>query len=162
MSLVTAIGLQAYLEENNNASNYAAVQSLVNGAVPVISTQYSICNSPGQPLVLGNWSRAAQYADIMIDTLLAGATGFIDHNMAVDLNGGPSWTSSSCDAPVVINTTSADQFYRQPQFYTMQQITKFSNNCTRIGAAVEGESFNNKVIAFATPEDRIVLIVTNP
>jgi glucosylceramidase len=51
-------------------------------------------------------------------------TGWIDWNMALDLEGGPNWASNFVDAPVIVNAT-ADEFYKQPMFYTMAHFSKF-------------------------------------
>ena len=45
-------------------------------------------------------------------------SGWLDWNMALDLNGGPSWVPNYQDSPIIVNA-SANEFYKGPMFYAM-------------------------------------------
>lgn len=71
-----------------------------------------------QEVKLGSWSRAEDYANSIIDNLSHWVTGWIDSNMALDLQGGPNWLNRFVDSPIIVNA-SANAFYKQPTFYVM-------------------------------------------
>jgi glucosylceramidase len=43
-------------------------------------------------------------------------TGWIDWNLVVNMDGGPSWVNNVCGAPIIVNK-DADEFYKQPYYY---------------------------------------------
>ena len=51
-------------------------------------------------------------------------TGWIDWNLALDEKGGPNWVENYVDAAVIVNAT-ANEFYKQPMFYTLAHFAKF-------------------------------------
>lgn len=76
-----------------------------------------------QKVKLGSWSRAEDYANSIIDTLSHWVTGWIDWNMALDLQGGPNWLNRFVDSPIIVNA-SANTFYKQPTYYIMGHFSK--------------------------------------
>lgn len=50
-------------------------------------------SSPNAPIKLGNWQYAENYATEMVKNLAFGSVGWIDFNMALNLQGGPSINS---------------------------------------------------------------------
>jgi glucosylceramidase len=51
-------------------------------------------------------------------------SGWIDWNLALNELGGPSWVENYVDAAVIVNAT-ADEFYKQPMFYSLAHFAKF-------------------------------------
>ena len=45
-------------------------------------------------------------------------TGWTDWNLALDLEGGPSWVKNYVDSPIIVDG-SQGVFYKQPMFYHM-------------------------------------------
>ncbi|CAJ0563419.1 unnamed protein product, partial [Mesorhabditis spiculigera] len=60
----------------------------------------------------------------MIENISQWVNGWIDFNMVLDVNGGPSWANSSYDAPIIVNATS-QEFYKQPLYYAIAHFSKF-------------------------------------
>ncbi|KAJ1364540.1 hypothetical protein KIN20_024663 [Parelaphostrongylus tenuis] len=68
--------------------------------------------------ILGDWSRAEDYAMDIITDLNNFVAGWTDWNMCLDEKGGPNWAKNFVDSPIIVNAT-ADEFYKQPMFYAM-------------------------------------------
>ena len=43
-------------------------------------------------------------------------TGWLDWNLALDMNGGPNWANNQVDSPIIVDA-ERDLFYKQPMFY---------------------------------------------
>lgn len=85
--------------------------------------------------------------------------GWIDWNMALDLNGGPTYIGNNVDAPIMVNAT-ADEFYKQPMFYALGHFSKF---IPKDSVVVDSEISNDnvQVVAVKRPDDAIILVILN-
>jgi len=100
---------------------------------------------------LGSWTRAETYAHDILNDLLNFAGGWTDWNVFLDLQGGPNWAKNYVDAPIIVNTTNKEVFYKQPMYYYLGHFTKFlTPNSTRVGVRSTGTS-PLEVVAFLTP-----------
>ncbi|RXG52436.1 putative glucosylceramidase 4, partial [Armadillidium vulgare] len=52
---------------------------------------------------LGNWERGEQYITDIIQDSNHWSTGWIDWNLALDLQGGPNWVSNFVDSSIIVN-----------------------------------------------------------
>ena len=87
-------------------------------------------------------------------------TGWIDWNIALDLEGGPNWAKNFVDAPIIVNAT-ANEFYKQPMFYAIGHFSKFlPESSVRVELRAHWKR-GIESIAFKTPEDNIVIILYN-
>nr|CAD7572403.1 unnamed protein product [Timema californicum] len=80
-------------------------------------------------------------------------TGWVDWNLALDLDGGPNWANNTVDSPIIVNAT-ADEFYKQPMFYALAHFSKFvPPGSVRISLETENNN-NNSIenVAFVTEE----------
>ncbi|XP_063843985.1 putative glucosylceramidase 3 [Scylla paramamosain] len=80
--------------------------------------------APGERVILGDWYRAESYAANIIDDVNHWSTGWVDWNMALDIDGGPNWAYNFVDSPIIIDEKSSE-FYKQPMFYSMGHFSKF-------------------------------------
>lgn len=81
--------------------------------------------------------------------------------MALDLNGGPSWSGSQIDSPVIVNSTG-QEYYKEPTFYALAHFAKFvSPDSVRINVVVENKPKNLETVAFVRPDNSTVLVVIN-
>lgn len=46
------------------------------------------------------------------------AVGWVDWNLALDLEGGPNWVGNNVDSAIIIDAEN-DQFYKQPMYYSL-------------------------------------------
>ncbi|KRZ12817.1 putative glucosylceramidase 3 [Trichinella zimbabwensis] len=68
--------------------------------------------------ILGSWYRAQQYAHSIIEDLNNHFTGWVDWNLALDMEGGPNWANNTVDSPVIVDKEN-NAFYKQPMFYVL-------------------------------------------
>ncbi|KAG7163600.1 Lysosomal acid glucosylceramidase-like 1, partial [Homarus americanus] len=120
-------------------------------------------NDPGlEAVVLGSWSRADSYATSIIESVNHHSTGWIDWNLALDMNGGPNWAGNQVDSPIIVNAEE-DEFYKQPMFYVMGHFSKFVAPGSRLVPSwvVEPYSHNIHTAAFIHPEGPTVVVLLN-
>ncbi|RWS12713.1 glucosylceramidase-like protein [Dinothrombium tinctorium] len=128
---------------------------------------------------LGNWTRAEAYAFDIIQVQFAiqidlialsnfkvlnhGAQAWVDWNLALDIDGGPSWINNTVDAPIIVNAEHGE-YYKNPMFYVLGHFSKFiPRSSVRIGFEVQKSILNNAILtAFETPQNNIALVVLNP
>lgn len=86
-------------------------------------------------------------------------TGWVEWNLALNLKGGPTYINNFVDSSIIVNA-SAQEFYKQPTFYTLGHFSKFiPTNSSRIWSETNSKSL--KTIAFIRPDKGIVVIVYN-
>ncbi len=109
---------------------------------------------------LDEWAPAERYARNMIGDFNNGLCGFIDWNIALDLQGGPNHVGNFCHAPILVDTQSGDVRV-QPSFHYIAHFSKF----IRAGATrmmLRDEERVLQKIAFANTDGSRVLVVVNP
>lgn len=83
---------------------------------------------------LGQWYTGERYGHNLIGDLNAGMHGWIDWNLALDLNGGPNHAANFCDAPVLIDTQARKAHYQSSYWY-LGHFSRFVRpGANRIGA----------------------------
>lgn len=161
MELVEGMAVHAYCEDPNFTPGYEAVLKIVNNTIPVINTEYSTGVFNKNATILGYWRYADVYAKIILNFLLRGGVAWLDWNLVLDRKGGPNWTDNIVHGSVIVENGS-QQFYKQPTFYAIAHLSKFvPEGSVRIQATLNTPS-NGKLVAFKTPDNRIVVIATNP
>lgn len=82
--------------------------------------------------------------------------GYIDWNIHLDINGGPSNVNNTLDATTISNVT---EFYKQPMFYTMAHFSRFlPPGSVRVYSTQNDEVQN---VAFLRPDGYVALILYN-
>lgn len=107
---------------------------------------------------LGSWRRAESYAHDIIQDLLHWTTGWVDWNLALDVQGGPNWAKNYVDSPIIVNAT-AQEFYKQPMYYALAHFSKFIQPGSR--RVYCSQPKNLEVVSFLTPANAAVLVVLN-
>uniref|UniRef100_A0A1B6MEL5 Glucosylceramidase n=1 Tax=Graphocephala atropunctata TaxID=36148 RepID=A0A1B6MEL5_9HEMI len=95
----------------------------------IMYTESSINFAP-MSKYLGPWMVAALYSHNIIENLSHWTQSYMDWNLAVDLEGGPSLGLDVAGA-IVVNST-AGEFYKQPVFYAIGHFSKFIPPGSRI------------------------------
>lgn len=114
--------------------------------------------------LIGDWTRGETYGHDILGDLNAGAGGWTDWNIVLDLKGGPNHAGNVVDAPIIADTTNKTYFIKQPMFYYLGHFTKFlTPGSVRIAAMSTGYLVvpGLETTAFITPEKQIVVIVLN-
>ncbi|KAM8921562.1 lysosomal acid glucosylceramidase [Pelodytes ibericus] len=109
---------------------------------------------------LGSWDRGNQYSSSIIQDLNHHVTGWMDWNLALGIDGGPSYVNNFLDSPVIVDI-GKDEFYKQPMFYHMAHFSKFiPEGSQRIGMDASHES-SLEVVAFLRLDKAAVVIILN-
>lgn len=89
--------------------------------------------------------------------------GWIDWNLILNEEGGPTYINNTVDAAVILNSTTSNEFYKQPIFYVLGHFSKFiSPGSVRIEASLNGFRANNiKTVAFLNTDNTISVILYN-
>ncbi|KAK9892233.1 hypothetical protein WA026_019034 [Henosepilachna vigintioctopunctata] len=112
---------------------------------------------------IGAWGRGESYVKDIIDNLNNWVTGWVDWNLALNLEGGPTYIKNFVDSPILVNA-EAGEFYKQPMYYAIGHFSKFvPENSVRID--VSSNIRNVQVVGFITPGDskynHTVLVILN-
>uniref|UniRef100_A0A915HZ26 Glucosylceramidase n=1 Tax=Romanomermis culicivorax TaxID=13658 RepID=A0A915HZ26_ROMCU len=112
-------------------------------------------------VIIGSWERAENYAKDIVKNLNHWYTGWIDWNMVLDLNGGPSWVSNFVDSPILVNATSSE-FYKQPTYYALGHFSTFLVRGSK-RSKITSDDRRRRLLttAFLTPAGHKVVIITN-
>ena len=106
------------------------------------------------------WAPAERYARNIIGDLGNGVCGFIDWNIALDMQGGPNHVGNFCHAPVLIDAKSGEAHY-QPSFHYIAHFSKHVQpGAVRVGLRNADASL--QAIAFANPDGGLAVVVCNP
>ncbi|XP_067003780.2 lysosomal acid glucosylceramidase [Anabrus simplex] len=128
----------------------------------IISTEASVGDKPWDfvKVKLGAWERGESYMTDILQDLNHWIAGWIDWNLALDLQGGPNWAKNYVDAAIIVNTT-ADEFYKQPMFYALGHFTKFLPEGS-IRISIEPQKQRGiETVAFITPDNAFVIVLYN-
>ncbi|KAG2990853.1 Glucosylceramidase [Phytophthora cactorum] len=112
------------------------------------------------------WQRAQIYARDIIGDLAHYASGWTDWNLVLNTTGGPTWIDNLIDSPILIDEQGGAEFYKQPMFYAMGHFSKFlPADSVRVSLTTSSSASSTlaKVdsVAFLTPDDQVVLILSN-
>lgn len=131
----------------------------------ILNTESSVGDRPSQfhGPILGSWKRAELYALAIIQDLEHHVSGWIDWNLVLNENGGPSYVSNFVDSAVILNTTTNNEIYKQPIFYVLGHFSKFiPPGSVRIAADLSGyKSGTIKTVAFLCPDNTVTVIFYN-
>lgn len=84
--------------------------------------------------------------------------GWVDWNLALDMEGGPNWVSNFVDAPIIVNE-KAQEYYKQPMYYALAHFTRFLvPGSIRIETKSEMDS-PVEVVAFKIVKDNSVALI---
>ncbi|KAH8383151.1 hypothetical protein KR009_007092, partial [Drosophila setifemur] len=110
--------------------------------------------------LLGSWERAEKYARDYLLNIRLGFHGWIDWNICLDEEGGPNYVDNTVDAPVIVNTTTYEEFYKQPMFYAMGHFSKLvPEGSVRIDALPSNVNLDS--VAFLRPDNKIAAVLFN-
>ncbi|KAF2880502.1 hypothetical protein ILUMI_25673 [Ignelater luminosus] len=107
----------------------------------------------------GSWRFAESYARDILQNLNHWCTGWIDWNIALNMEGGPTFTHNEVHSPIFVNTTK-DEFYKQPMYYILGHFSKF---ILQSSVRIEHKCTNKNlaVVALKRPDGGIVIVVLN-
>jgi len=80
-------------------------------------------NSASQ--LLGSWDIAEDYAYTIIDDLNGNYSAWIDWNMVLNSEGGPSWVGDYATSAMQTDASDNDVFYKNPIYYALGHFSRF-------------------------------------
>ena len=87
--------------------------------------------------------------------------GWIDWNIVLDDEGGPSFSNTSVDSPIIVSN-DGQEYYKQPMWYGIGHISRFvPPGSKRVDLQGPLIPFNVDSAAFETPENRVVIVMLN-
>ncbi|XP_018014405.1 lysosomal acid glucosylceramidase isoform X2 [Hyalella azteca] len=127
----------------------------------ILATEACEGSNPGQEaVILGSWHRLETYAADIIEDLENWVIGWVDWNIALDLEGGPNWSYNFVDSPIIVDA-AADEFYKNPMYYAMGHFSKF----IRRGAVhLQLNSVRDgglRTTAFRNPDGSVAIVILN-
>lgn len=112
---------------------------------------------------MGSWARAESYASDIIEDLNRHTNGWIDWNMALDMDGGPNWSKNFVDSPILVNS-ERNEFYKQPMYYALGHFSRFllPGLAVRLGSTMGKRSlFSSSPLATAFHDNQTNHVVVN-
>ncbi|CAH1101247.1 unnamed protein product [Psylliodes chrysocephalus] len=154
---VNGIGTHWYLE---TIASTGVIFDTAHDLYPnkfIISTE--ACNGfLTNDVILGSWNRGELYAESIFRDLNHWVIGWVDWNMALNLQGGPTYIDNFVDAPIIVNAT-AGEFYKQPMYYVLGHFSKFiPKGSIRIKSTVIDEVVS---IAVSRPDGATAVVILN-
>lgn len=89
--------------------------------------------------------------------------GWIDWNLALDTEGGPTYIDNNVDSPIIINATSGE-FYKQPMYYSLSHLSKYiPSGSIRVDATANTLTTLAGIhtAAFERPDGLVSLVLLN-
>ncbi|KAK8727049.1 hypothetical protein OTU49_009904 [Cherax quadricarinatus] len=111
-------------------------------------------------MALGSWERLEHYAHDIIDDMNNWVTGWVDWNLALDMEGGPNWANNFVDAVVIVNKET-DEFYKNPMFYALGHFSKFVQAGAERLDVTSSDLQVIQVTAFVNPDQTFVVVLLN-
>ncbi|MCL2763481.1 MAG: glucosylceramidase [Treponema sp.] len=119
----------------------------------------------------GAWFPGERYGHNIINDLNNGLTGWIDWNIALDMQGGPNHVGNFCDAPILVDTAKGELHY-QSSYYYIGHFSRFIKpQAQRIActidsymtpATVDGKMGNMmECCAFKNSDGSLAIVVMN-
>jgi len=109
---------------------------------------------------LGEWRRGNNYSHSIIENLSHWSTGWMDWNLALNMEGGPNWVKNWVDSPIIVDAENG-LFYKQPMFYHLGHFSKFVPPGSRRIKVHSSNETSLEFIGFVTPQSHTVMVVLN-
>jgi len=85
----------------------------------------------------GAWFPGERYAHNIINDLNHGAHGWLDWNIALDMEGGPNHAGNLCDAPILVDTEKGELHYQNSYYYIGHFSRFFKPGARRAAVSVD-------------------------
>lgn len=107
----------------------------------------------------GSWALGERYARSIINDLNRWTVGWIDWNLALNLEGGPNHVNNLCSAPILIDAEN-DALEYQSSFYYIGHFSRFIKpGARRILCAATRMAL--ECTAFINPSNEVIAVVMN-
>ncbi|KAH9516262.1 hypothetical protein DERF_007016, partial [Dermatophagoides farinae] len=160
---VSGVAFHWYENDHANRNDMDDLYKKYPGIFILASEACELRKNDSHRVHLGSWKAFNHYANDIIEDLNHYSSGWIDWNLALNTEGGPSWAGNLVDAPIIINTTG-NEYYKQPTFYAMGHFSKFlTPDSIRLHFdLIEAKQLQTvQATVFERPDHGIVMIILN-
>ena len=134
------------------------LESAVKAHPGVFFLASEACNCPPS---IDNWQHGESYGYDIIGDLQAGAVGWTDWNMLLDMQGGPNHLHNYCDAPILANVDNQTLHY-QPHFYYMGHFSKFLQpDSARVATSWSKDGVPVTAVQLPDGQHTVVVVMNN-
>ncbi|XP_031838775.2 lysosomal acid glucosylceramidase-like [Nomia melanderi] len=113
----------------------------------------------GRPTMASDmWDLGARYMLSIMQYLNNWSVGWVDWNLVLDREGGPTWMDNTLNAPIVVNPEK-DEFYKLPMYYGIAHVSKFVDRGS-VRVSID-DTDTIKTSAFMTPSKEVVITLYN-
>jgi len=120
----------------------------------------------------GAWFSGERYAHNIMNDLNNGCAGWIDWNLALDMQGGPNHVGNFCDSPLLVDTEKGELNFGSSYYYIGHFSRFIRPQAVRLGfqksdsymmpASVDGKLGNMaECCAFKNSDGSLVLVIMN-
>lgn len=159
MANIAGIG---YVCDRNRTSSYDNLVYVTNR----YPSKYllTVQGSSNAPMKLGNWQYAENYITEIMRNLIYGSVGWIDFNLALDLQGGPVINDKfKADAAIIVDAKRSS-YYRNPMFYAIGHLSRYikpGSIRVKMDFFSAPHMYANQYAAFITPDNYLVVVISN-
>lgn len=173
-SYVSGLGIHWYMNDYLPLDFISSLYKKHKDAIEFVLSTES-CNgwrpSDKEKVIMGDWSRGISYFDDIVNTINRNVNGWIDWNLALDLQGGPNWSGNFVDAPIIVDS-GKKKLYKNPMFYILGHFSRFvPPNSRRVDNKLTCDGsfwnwsriWNNKLktATFVTPSNHLIVVIAN-
>ncbi|CAD6198137.1 unnamed protein product [Caenorhabditis auriculariae] len=143
----------------------ATVLSVTHARHPdyfILATEACTAYLPGQAKpILGDWDRAEQYANDVIQDVENWVSGWVDWNFVLDMQGGPNWVNNTVDSPIIVNA-DAVEYYKQPMWHALGHFSRFVKpGAVRVELNVSKKNSDLEGVAFLNEDGTKTVVLLN-
>lgn len=161
---ITGVALHWY---GNNATNYKDITKVFNLVKDKIKFLFSTEACTGwrpteKHVDFGSWQRGEEYANDIIEDLENWSSGWIDWNLALDMEGGPNWANNFVDSPILVDK-SKNEFYKQPMYYALGHFSRFFKADSKVVTTkLDGtKALMNTIAVYKKDTNHVVVNILN-
>ena len=116
-------------------------------------------SSTGKQSYMGRWEHGERYGRHIINDFNNYSEGWIDWNLCLDLQGGPTYVGNYCEAPVMVDTANGRLNFMSSYYY-IAHFSKFIDvGATRLYCASDAEQLYS--VAFENPNGSKTVVIEN-
>lgn len=161
MDYTGLIAIHPYLDDVTSPTILNTIHETYDKQILYTEMSFGALDKP-MGVTNGSWGRAEELIMILMESLQHDVTGYVDWNVILDSNGGPSYVNASYDA-YIHASYDFKAFYKQPVYYAMAHFAKFiPRHSLRINTTFSGPSETLvQTLAYLTPDNQITVILYN-
>lgn len=117
-------------------------------------------STTGRRSFVGLWEHGERYGKQIINDFNNYSEGWIDWNLCLDMQGGPTYVGNFCEAPIMVDAEN-DQLHYMASYYYLGHFSKFIDiGATRVYCGNDARDHLYST-AFVNPDGTTVVVIEN-